>query len=103
MFVFLLSDSRIMSHLPWQTRLLDSESVITHFSSNTCGTSDIRILHSFSKLQPTPCMHVVCHMLGLGLSRTSKQNILSLFLLISLAELTNQNRGNCRHLILYFL
>jgi len=103
MFVFLLSDSRIMSHLPWQTRLLDSESVITCFLSNTCGTLDIRILHSFSELQPTPCMHVVCHMLGLGLSCTSKQNILSLFLLISLVKLTNQKRGNYRHLILYFL
>ena len=42
---FFLSDSRIMSHLPftckWQNRFWDSEPVVTRFSSNKGGTSDI--------------------------------------------------------------
>ena len=50
---------------------------------------------------PTPCMHAVCHVRGLGSSLTSKQNFLSLILLIPLAKLTNQKRGICRHRILY--
>ena len=47
------------------------------------------------------CMRVVCHVHRLGLICTSKQNVLSLILLISLAELTNQKMGICRHHILY--
>ena len=46
-------------------------------------------------------MHVVCHVRGLGLSRTTKQNVLSLILLIPLVEITNQKRGIYRHHILY--
>ena len=38
---------------------------------------------------------------GLGQSRTSKQNVLSLILLILLAKLTNQKKGICRYHILY--
>ena len=44
---------------------------------------------------------VVCHVRGLGPSRMSKQNVLSLILLISFAELTNQKRSICRNHILY--
>jgi len=43
----------------------------------------------------------VCHVRGLGPSRTLKQNVLSLILLILLAEITNQKKGIYRHLILY--
>ena len=46
-------------------------------------------------------MHVVCHVRRLGLSRTTKQNVLSLILLIPLVELMNQKRGIYRHHILY--
>ena len=55
------------------------------------------------KLHPAPCMNVMCRVYRLGLNRTSKQNVLSLILLISLAELTNQKRGICKHRILYLL
>ena len=45
MFVFLFSDSRIVSHSPfacnWHDSFLDNELVIARFSSNTGGTSDI--------------------------------------------------------------
>ena len=44
-----------------------------------------------------------CCVLWLGLSRTSKQNVLSFIILILLVELTNQKRGICRHRILYSL
>ena len=75
-FFFFLSDSRIVSHLPfsckWQNRFWDSEPVVTHFLSNKGETSDIRIPRSFSELHPAPCMHDVCHACGLGSSRTSK-------------------------------
>ena len=50
-----------------------------------------------------PCPMYVCCVLWLGLSRTSKQNVLSFIILILLAELTNQKRGICRHRILYSL
>ena len=94
MFVFFFSDSRIVSYSPfacnWQTRFLDSEPVITRFPSNISGTSDIHIPHNSVELHPTPCMHVVYCMCGLGPSHTSKQNVLSLILLISLSELMNQ-------------
>ena len=53
------------------------------------------------ELHPALCMRVVCHVCGLGSSRTSKQNVLSLILLILLPKLINQKRGNCRHCILY--
>ena len=42
---------------------------------------------------------VVCHVCGLGPSRTSKQNIF----LISFSELTNQKMSISRHHILYLL
>ena len=92
--VCFFSDSKIVSHFPftcnWQKRLWDNESIIAHFPSNKGRTSDIQILHNSVELHPTPCMHVVYCMCGLGLSHTSKQNVLSLILLISLSELTNQ-------------
>ena len=53
------------------------------------------------KLHPTPCMHDVCCVCGLGPSHTSKQNVLSLILLILLAKFMNQKKGICRHRILY--
>ena len=46
-------------------------------------------------------MCVVCHVRALGSSHTSKQNVLSLILLISLTKLTNQKRDIYRHCILY--
>ena len=102
---FLLSDSRIVSHSPfdcnWQNRFWDSEPVISHFSSNKCENSDIRIPRNSSELHPCPCMQDVCHVCGLGPSRTSKQNVLSLILLIPLVKLTNQTRNIYKHHILY--
>ena len=53
------------------------------------------------ELHPFPCMHIICCVCGLGPSCTSKQNVLSLIILILLAELTNQKRGIYRHRILY--
>ena len=47
-----------------------------------------------SMLDPC-CVH------GLVLSCSSKQNVLSLIILIPLAKLTNQKKGICRHCILY--
>ena len=46
-------------------------------------------------------MHDVCRVRGLGPSRMSKQNVLSLILLIPLAKLMNQKKGIYRHRILY--
>ena len=61
----------------------------------------MQILRNTMELYPAPCMHVVFHVSGLGQSCTSKQNVLSLILLIPLAELTNQKRVIYRHHILY--
>ena len=47
------------------------------------------------------CMRDVCRVHRLSSSCTSKQNVLSLFLLIPLGKLTNQKKGICRHCILY--
>ena len=106
-FFFLFNDFRIVSHLSfackWQNKFWDSELVISRFSSNKGGTSNIRIPRSSSELHPTPCMCDVCRVRGLGLRHTSKQNVLSLILLISLAKLKNQKRGIYRHRILYHL
>ena len=85
----------------WQTRFWDSEPVIGRFPSNTHGTLGERIPHNSLELHLTPCMCIVCHMRGLSLSCMSKQNVLSLFLLIPLTKLTNQKKGNYRHLIWY--
>ena len=97
-FFFFFNGSRIVSHLPfacnWQTRFLDSELVITHFLSNTYRTLNIRIPRNSVELHPTLCIRVICRVLWLGPSCTLKQNVLSLILLISLAELTNQKRGH---------
>ena len=94
-----------MSHLPfaynWQTRFWDSEPIVTRFPSNARGTSDIRIPRNSIELHPTSCMCVVCRVRGLGPSYTLKQNVLSLFLLIPIAELMNQKKGICSLLILY--
>ena len=102
---FLFSKSRIVSHLPfackWQNRFWDSEPIIARFPSNKGGTSDIQIPCNSSELHSAPCMRDVCHVCGLGPSRMLKQNLLSLILLISLAKLTNQKKGICRHHILY--
>ena len=46
-------------------------------------------------------MNVVCRVRGLGLIHTSKQNVLSLIILILLAELTNPKKGIYKHHILY--
>ena len=104
-FFFPLTDSRIVSHSPfackWQNRFWDNKLVITYFPSNTSGTSNIRIPRSSPELPRTPCMRDVCHVRGLGPSHTSKQNVLSLILLILSAKLTNQKKGICRHYILY--
>ena len=53
------------------------------------------------ELHLAPCMHVICCVHGLGPSRTLKQNVLPLILLILLAKLTNQKRGIYRHRICY--
>ena len=104
-FFFSFSDSKIVSHLPfackWQNKFWDSELVIVCFPSNKGGTSDIRIPHSSLELHLTPCIRDVSHVSGLGPSRTLKQNVLSLILLIPLAKLTDQKRGICRNHILY--
>ena len=46
-------------------------------------------------------MRDVCHVRGLGSSRTLKQNVFSLILLTPFVKLTNQKRSICRHRILY--
>ena len=101
---FFLSDFRIVSYSPfaykWQNRFWDSELVVARFLSNKGGTSDIRIPRNSSELHPAPCMRDVCRVHGLGPSHTSKQNVLSLILLITLTKLMNQKRGICRHRIL---
>ena len=105
MFVFLFSDSRIVSHSPfacnWQTRFLDSEPIITRFPSNTPRTSNLHIPYNSTKLHLAPCMRIVFCVCRLGPSHTSKQNFLSLILLIPLAKLMNQNNSICRHHIFY--
>ena len=62
---------------------------------------DIQIPCNSSELHLALCMRDVCHVHGFGSSCMSKQNTLSLILLILLAELMNQKRGICRHYILY--
>ena len=85
-----------MSHFPftcnWQTKFLDSEPIVARFLSNTYGTSDIRIPQNSAELQLATCMRVVFHMRRLGPSSTSKQNVLSLILLIPLVELMNKKK-----------
>ena len=54
-----------------------------------------------SELHPAPCMHDVQCVCRLGPSHTSKQNFLSLILLILLPKLMNQKRDICRCYILY--
>ena len=46
-------------------------------------------------------MRIVYRVRVLGLSHMSKQNVLSLILLIPLVKLTNQKKGIFRHRILY--
>ena len=97
-FLFFLSDFRIVSHSPfsckWQNKFWDSEPHIARFPSNKGGTSDIRIPRSSLELHPTLCMRDVCRVRGLGLSHMSKQNVLSLILLIPLTKLTNKKKGH---------
>ena len=104
---FFFCDSRIASHSPfackWQNRFWDNESAVACFLSNKGGISNIWIPRSSSKLHPALCKRDVCCGHGFGSSRTTKQNILSLILLILLTKLTNQKRGICRHYILYAL
>ena len=75
-----------MSHLPfasnWQSRFWDSEPVVARFLSNKGGNSDIQMLRDSVESHLAPCMRVVCHVHRLGLNHTSKQNVLSLILLI---------------------
>jgi len=101
---FYFNDSRIVSRSPfacnWQNRFLDSETVVAHFPSNKSGNLEIQIPRDSSELHPVPCMRVICCVCGLGPKHTSKQ-VLSLILLILLVDLTNQNKGICRHRILY--
>ena len=102
---FFFSDFRISRHsafaYKWQNRFWDSEPIIAYFPSNKARTSDIRIPRNSFELHPAPCMRDVCHVRRLCTSFTSKQNVLSLILLIPLAKLMNQKRGICRHHILY--
>ena len=95
---FFFSYSRIVSHSPfacnWQNKFWDSEPIVAHFPSNKGGNSNIRIPRNSAELHPDLCMCDVCRVHGLGLSHTSKQNVLSLILLILLAKLTNQKRGS---------
>ena len=102
---FVFSDSRIVSHSPlacnWQNRFWDSKPTIARFPSNKGGNSNIQISRNFAELHLAICMRVVCHVRGLGLSCTSKQNVLSLIILIMLAKFMNQKRGIYRHRILY--
>ena len=53
------------------------------------------------RVTPRPIYEWECRVGGLGLSRTSKQNVLSLILLIPFAKLMNQKRSIYRHCILY--
>ena len=98
-FFFFLNDFRIVSHSPfacnWQNKLWDSEPIVACFLSNKGGNSNIGIPQNSSVLHLAPCMRDVCCVHRLGLSRTSKQNVLSLILLIPLAKLINQKK---RHL-----
>ena len=102
---FFLSDSRIVSHLPfacnWQNRFWDSEPIIAHFLSNKGGNSDMQIPHDSVESHPAPFMCVVCRVHRLGPSRTLKQNGLSLIFLIPWALLMNKKISICRHCILY--
>ena len=59
------------------------------------------ISRNSTELNPASCMRVICRVHGLGPSRTLKQNVLPLILLILLAKLTNQKRGIYRHHIFY--
>ena len=63
------------------------------------GTSNIQIPRSSSELHLAPCMCDMCRVHGLGPAYTSKQNFLSLILLIPLAH--ESKEGICRHHILY--
>ena len=103
--IFLFSDSRIVSHSPFpcnrQNKFWDSEPVIARFPSSKGGNSDIRIPRNSLELHPSLCLCDVCRVYGLGSSRMSKQNILSLILLVPSKKLTNQKRGIRRHRILY--
>ena len=96
-----------MSYSPfacnWQNRFWNSEPVVSRFPSNKGGNSDIRIPHNSLELHPSLCLGDVCRVYGLGPSRMSKQNILSLILLVPLKKLTNKKRGIRRHRILYSL
>ena len=107
LFFLFLSHSRIVSHSPftckWQNKFWDSEPIVTHFLSNKGETSYIRIPRSSPELHLAPCMRDMCCVCGLGPSRMSKQNVLSLILLIPLAKLTNQKRAIYRYYILYSL
>ena len=62
---------------------------------------DIQIPHNSTKLHLAPCMRIVFCVCRLGPSHTSKQNFLSLILLIPFAKLMNQNNSICRHHIFY--
>ena len=103
-FIF-LSDSRIVSHSPFackcQNKFQDSEPIVACFLSNKGRTSDIQISCNSLELHPALCTCDMCCVRGLGSSCTSKQNVLSLILLIPLAKLTNQRKGIYRHCIFY--
>ena len=79
----------------------DSEPIVACFLNNKGENSYMRIPRNFTELHLASRMRVMCHVHGLGLNHKSKQNVLSLILLIPLVELTNQKRGICRHCILY--
>ena len=93
LFFFFLNDSRIVSplHFPynWQNMFQASEPIIARFPSNKGGNLDIRIPRDSAMLHLVPCMCVVCRVRGLGPSCMSKQNVLSLILLILLVNLMN--------------
>jgi len=67
------------------------------------GIRTYKIPRNSLELHPAPCMCDVCHVHGLGPSHTSKQNVLSLILLILLAKIIDQKRGIYGHRILYLL
>ena len=92
-----LSDQSLVICLQMAKQVLGQRTCHCSFPKQQARTTNIQIPRSSSELHPAPFMRDVCYVRGLGPSCKSKQNVLSLILLISLMKLMNQNRSICRH------